>query len=83
MLRSAASTRSAMMERGEVVLLVQETKYSLPSFAIAGLRELFPIADGIRPVRMFAHYVEDDRQSIRRRFARVHEDVLYERRFDS
>lgn len=47
-----------------------------------GLRELFPIADGIRPVRMFAHYVEDDRESIRRRFARVHENVLYERRFD-
>lgn len=47
-----------------------------------GLRELFPIADGIRPVRMFAHYLEDDREAVRGRFARVHENVLYERRFD-
>ena len=47
-----------------------------------GLRDLFPItADGIRPVRAFAHYVGDDRDTIRERFARVHEDVLYERRF--
>jgi ribosomal protein S18 acetylase RimI-like enzyme len=47
-----------------------------------GLRELFPVtADGIRPVRMFAHYVGDDRDAIRERFARVHDDVLYERRF--
>lgn len=47
-----------------------------------GLRELFPITpDGIRPVRMFAHYVGDDPESIRERFARVHDDVLYELRF--
>jgi ribosomal protein S18 acetylase RimI-like enzyme len=47
-----------------------------------GLRELFPVtADGVRPVRMFAHYVGDDRDAIRERFARVHDDVLYERRF--
>lgn len=47
-----------------------------------GLRDLFPItADGIRPVRAFAHYVGDDRDAIRERFARVHEDVLYELRF--
>ena len=48
-----------------------------------GLRDLFPITeDGIRPVRAFAHYVGEDRDAIRERFARVHEDVLYERRFD-
>jgi hypothetical protein len=29
---------------------------------------------------MFAHYVGDDRDAIRERFARVHDDVLYERR---
>ena len=47
-----------------------------------GLRDLFPItSDGIRPVRVFAHYVDDDRDAIRERFARVHEDVLYELRF--
>ena len=46
-----------------------------------GLRDLFPVTDdGIRPVQMFAHYVGDDREAIRRRFARVHEDVLYELR---
>jgi ribosomal protein S18 acetylase RimI-like enzyme len=48
-----------------------------------GLRSMFPIsADGLRPVRMFAHYVGDERDDVRRRFARVHEDVLYERRLD-
>ncbi|HEX4747712.1 MAG TPA: GNAT family N-acetyltransferase [Gaiellaceae bacterium] len=48
-----------------------------------GLRDLFPITeDGIRPVRMFAHYVGDDREAMRARFARVHENVLYELRFD-
>ena len=46
-----------------------------------GLRDLFPIADGIRPVRLFAHYLGDDRDAVRRRFARVHDCVLYERRF--
>jgi ribosomal protein S18 acetylase RimI-like enzyme len=47
-----------------------------------GLRDLFPgTTDGLRPVRVFAHYVDDRRDEIRRRFARVHEDVLYERRF--
>ena len=31
-----------------------------------GLRELFPVTvDGIRPVSMFAHYVGDDRDTIR------------------
>jgi hypothetical protein len=44
---------------------------------------MFPIsADGLRPVRMFAHYVGDERDDVRRRFARVHEDVLYERRLE-
>jgi len=47
-----------------------------------GLRDLFPITeDGIRPVKMFAHYVGADRTALRERFARVHEDVLYELRF--
>ena len=45
-----------------------------------GLRSLFPVtADGLRPVRVFAHYVGDERDDVRRRFARVHENVLYER----
>ena len=48
-----------------------------------GLRELFPITeDGLRPVKVFAHYVGDDPDSVRKRFARVHDDVLYELRFD-
>jgi ribosomal protein S18 acetylase RimI-like enzyme len=47
-----------------------------------GLRDLFPVtSDGIRPVKMFAHYVGDDRDAMRERFARVHENVLYELRF--
>ena len=46
-----------------------------------GLRDLFPIADGIRPVKLFAHYLGDDRDAVRARFARVHNCVLYERRF--
>ena len=47
-----------------------------------GLRDLFPVTDdGIRPVKMFAHYVGDDRDAMRERFARVHENVLYELRF--
>lgn len=47
-----------------------------------GLRDLFPItAEGIRPVKMFAHYLGDDPQAMRTRFRRVHDDVLYERRF--
>jgi ribosomal protein S18 acetylase RimI-like enzyme len=43
-----------------------------------GLRELFPIASGIRPVKLFAHYVGDDRDGVRRGFTRVHDCVLYE-----
>jgi ribosomal protein S18 acetylase RimI-like enzyme len=46
-----------------------------------GLRELFPIAEGLRPVKLFAHYTGDARDEVRRRFARVHDCVLYERRF--
>jgi ribosomal protein S18 acetylase RimI-like enzyme len=47
-----------------------------------GLREEFPVTpDGLRPVRLFAHYVGEDREAVRRRFARVHDDALYELRF--
>lgn len=47
-----------------------------------GLREEFPITpDGLRPVKLFAHYLGDDREAVRRRFARVHDDALYELRF--
>jgi ribosomal protein S18 acetylase RimI-like enzyme len=47
-----------------------------------GLRDQFPISeDGLRPVKVFAHYVGDDRRAMRQRFARVHDDVLYELRF--
>ena len=46
-----------------------------------GLRDLFPVTpDGIRPVKVFAHYLGDDERAMRERFARVHQDVLYERR---
>jgi ribosomal protein S18 acetylase RimI-like enzyme len=48
-----------------------------------GLRTLFPITEGLRPVKVFAHYVGDDPESVRARFRRVHEDVLYELRFAS
>jgi ribosomal protein S18 acetylase RimI-like enzyme len=46
-----------------------------------GLRDLFPITEGLRPVKLFAHYVGDEQEEIRRRFARVHDCVLFERRF--
>lgn len=47
-----------------------------------GLRDLFPVtADGLRPVRVFAHYLGADRDAVRERFARVHGDALYELRF--
>ncbi len=35
----------------------------------------------LKPVLAFAHYTGDERDAIKRRFARVHECVLYERRF--
>ena len=45
-----------------------------------GLRELWPTTpDGLRPVTVFAHYVGDEGDAIRARFARVHDDVLYEK----
>ncbi len=45
-----------------------------------GLRDLFPVTpDGLRPIRVFAHYVGDP-DRMHTRFRRVHEDVLYERR---
>jgi ribosomal protein S18 acetylase RimI-like enzyme len=46
-----------------------------------GLRDLFPIAEGLRPVKLFAHYVGDAREAVKNRFARVHDCVLFERRF--
>lgn len=48
-----------------------------------GLRELFPITEGLRPVKLFAHYVGDDPEGVKRRFERVHDCVLYERRIES
>jgi ribosomal protein S18 acetylase RimI-like enzyme len=46
-----------------------------------GLRDWFPISeDGLRAVKLFAHYVGEDRDSIRKSFSRVHDDVLYELR---
>jgi GNAT superfamily N-acetyltransferase len=47
-----------------------------------GLRDLFPVTQGLRPVKLFAHYVGDERDEIKRRFARVHDCVLYELRFE-
>jgi len=47
-----------------------------------GLRDLFPAADdGLQPVRVFAHYTGEQRDEMRQRFSRVHDDVLYELRF--
>ena len=36
--------------------------------------------EGLRPVLAFAHYTGDERDEVRRRFRRVHDDVLFERR---
>ena len=78
--RDDATTRSWYESRGF------EFVYSYLNVYVEiddGLRDLFPVTDdGIRPVRMFAHYVGDDRDAMRERFGRVHENVLYERRFD-
>jgi hypothetical protein len=38
-------------------------------------------ADGLRPAKLFAHYVGEDREEMRRRFSRVRDEVLYELRF--
>ena len=46
-----------------------------------GLRELFPITEGLRPVKLFAHYTSDGRDEVRQRFDRVHDCVLYELRY--
>ena len=46
-----------------------------------GLRDLFPVADGIRPIKLFAHYLGDSRDEVKARFDRVHDCALYERRF--
>jgi hypothetical protein len=47
-----------------------------------GIRDLFPITDGLRPVKLFAHYTSERRDEVKRRFERVHDCVLFERRFD-
>jgi ribosomal protein S18 acetylase RimI-like enzyme len=47
-----------------------------------GLRDLFPISEGLRPVKLFAHYTGERRDEVKRRFARVHDCVLYEHRFE-
>lgn len=36
-------------------------------------------SEGLKPVLAFAHYTGDDREDVRRRFKRVHDDVLFER----
>jgi GNAT superfamily N-acetyltransferase len=36
---------------------------------------------GLKPILVFAHYTGDRRDDVRRRFARVHDCVCYERRF--
>jgi ribosomal protein S18 acetylase RimI-like enzyme len=35
--------------------------------------------EGLRPVLAFAHYTGENRDELRRRFERVHDDVLFER----
>ena len=46
-----------------------------------GLRDLVRVSGPpLRPVRLFAHYIADNRDEIRARFDRVHDCVLYERR---
>ena len=37
---------------------------------------------GLKPIKVFAHYTGDRPEEIRARFERVHDCVLYERRFD-
>lgn len=84
--RFEAWTRDDEGTRGWYEASAFELVYSYLNIYIEleeGLREMFPItSDGIRPVRAFAHYVGEDRDAIRTRFARVHENVLYELRFD-
>jgi ribosomal protein S18 acetylase RimI-like enzyme len=36
--------------------------------------------EGLRPVLAFAHYTGAERDEVRRRFRRVHDDILFERR---
>jgi ribosomal protein S18 acetylase RimI-like enzyme len=36
-------------------------------------------SEGLKPVLAFAHYTGDDPEAVRRRFRRVHADVLFER----
>ena len=46
-----------------------------------GLRDTVFEDGQLRLVKAFAHYTGDDPDAIRQRFRRVHDDVLYERRF--
>jgi hypothetical protein len=36
-------------------------------------------SEGLKPVLAFAHYAGDDPEAVRRRFRRVHDDILFER----
>jgi ribosomal protein S18 acetylase RimI-like enzyme len=42
--------------------------------------DLRPFDEELRLVKAFAHYTGEDRDKIRRRYGRVHDDVLYEKR---
>jgi N-acetylglutamate synthase-like GNAT family acetyltransferase len=44
------------------------------------LEEVALRTEGLKPVLAFAHYTGEAREEIRRRFRRVHDDVLYERK---
>jgi ribosomal protein S18 acetylase RimI-like enzyme len=36
-------------------------------------------SEGLKPVLVFGHYTGDDPEAVRRRFRRVHDDILFER----
>jgi hypothetical protein len=44
-----------------------------------GAGEVTLATPGLKPVSAFAHYTGDHRDELRRRFGRVHDDVLFER----
>ena len=61
-----------------------ERVYSYLHVYAHGREELDGVIDaglGLRPVKLFAHYTGDRPDEVRARFARVHDCVLYERRF--
>jgi len=82
--RLEAWTRNDLAARAWYEAMGFEAVYSYLNVYVElddGLRDLFPITeDGIRPMRMFAHYVGDDQDAVRTRFRRVHENALYELR---